>query len=69
MPINCVPSFKKISVLFNYMCECVHVYVSETLMEARGIGFPGARVIGLCELPNMQAVNQTQVIWKNRKCS
>jgi hypothetical protein len=33
------------------------------------VGFPGAKVTSGQEAPNMGARKQTQVLWKNSKCS
>lgn len=33
------------------------------------VGSPGARVTDYCQLPNVDAGNQTLVLWKNIKCS
>jgi len=65
---------KDLFLLFSHMCRHMYLYVGVHACcvvpaETRGIGSSGVRVIDGCELPDAGTGNQTQVLWKRRKCS
>lgn len=75
LPPVCLP-FKQVSLVikrcFILMCAyvCVFAPVYRYLQRSEeDIGFPGAQVIGSCELPRMAAGNLTQVLSKRSKYS
>lgn len=58
---------------FDCICLCTRAYTLkhtgvQTIVEARGIGFPGAGVTGGCE-SDMGVKNQSCVLCKNSTCS
>ena len=48
---------------------CLYVCLQMPAASREGVGLLGAEVTGSCELPNMGAGNQTQVLYKNSTCS
>lgn len=48
------------------LCPCEY---RDPRRQEEGILVPGARVIGVCELPSMSAGNQTRVFGKNSVCA
>ena len=45
-----------------------YVCVSADARRASNVKSPGAGVPGSCELPNVDAGNQTGVLWRTSKC-
>lgn len=61
---------KLVFVFFLIMCISVYLCLGvcswmQVSAEARGVRFPGARVIGSCELSVVTAGNQIWVLWKS----
>lgn len=52
------------------VCVCLCLYGCVHMNEgARGVRFPVTGVVDCCDLPNMDAENQTLVLWKRSKFS
>lgn len=61
---------KLVFVFFLIMCISVYLCLGvcswmQVFAEARGVRFPGARVIGSCQLSVVTAGNQIWVLWKS----
>lgn len=65
-------SFLKIHFFNVHMCVCVNLCAPHACRcpgRPEGVGFPGTRITGLCEPPDMDTRNQTRVLCKSSKCS
>lgn len=65
---------KLVFVFFLIMCISVYLCLGvcswmQVSAEARGVRFPGARVIGSCQLSVVTAGNQIWVLWKSSRHS
>lgn len=53
--------FSSLSVSLS-LCMCAHVHTKYQVRPEEGVGFPGAGVLSSCELPDLGAGSQTQVL-------